>query len=354
MTSQPYTFDRVVRMVITVTLIAGAVWLISILKDVLLPFAVACLIAYFLEPLVQLNKRMLHFKRRGVPVFITLFEVTTILALVVYLFLPSVLNEINQMSALIRSYSANHGSIPFIPDEVHDFVRRNINLERIAASLDGQSVETILRKAMELVSGSVDVVIRLVEWLLMFIYIFFILLDYDQFRTLTANLIPPRYRKKANAVIHDIATNMNLYFRGQALLALCAAILYSIGFSIVGIPLAIILGLTVGILYMIPYFQYITVIPVFLVCLIYSLGGDASLWHLLWQCALVYVISQSICDYVLTPKIMGKALGLNPAIILLSLSVWGTLLGILGMVIALPLTTLCLSYYQQYIAKMKD
>ncbi|WP_435869247.1 AI-2E family transporter, partial [Duncaniella muris] len=64
-------------------------------------------------------------------------------------------------------------------------------------------------------------------------------------------------------------------------------------------------------------------------------------------------ISQCICDYVLTPKIMGKSMGLNPAIILLSLSVWGTLLGIIGMIIALPLTTLLLSYYKKVIIDHK-
>ena len=63
----------------------------------------------------------------------------------------------------------------------------------------------------------------------------------------------------------------------------------------------------------------------------------------------VYLIVQSIQDLVLTPKIMGNAMGLNPAIILLSLSIWGSLLGFLGLIIALPLTTLVLSYYDQYV-----
>lgn len=65
---------------------------------------------------------------------------------------------------------------------------------------------------------------------------------------------------------------------------------------------------------------------------------------------LVYVISQSICDYILTPHIMGKEMGLNPAVILLSLSVWGSLLGIIGMIIALPVTSLIMTYYEQYIS----
>jgi predicted PurR-regulated permease PerM len=79
------------------------------------------------------------------------------------------------------------------------------------------------------------------------------------------------------------------------------------------------------------------------------MGGEAEFWPVFGQCLLVYVVSQCVCDYVLTPKIMGKAMGLNPAIILFSLSVWGTLLGLIGMIIALPLTTLLLSYYQQYV-----
>ena len=68
----------------------------------------------------------------------------------------------------------------------------------------------------------------------------------------------------------------------------------------------------------------------------------------------VYIIVQAIQDLILTPKIMGKAMGLNPAIILLSLSVWGTLLGMLGLIIALPLTTLLLSYYNHYIIERHD
>ena len=67
----------------------------------------------------------------------------------------------------------------------------------------------------------------------------------------------------------------------------------------------------------------------------------------------VYVIVQCIQDLYLTPKIMGKAMGLNPAIILLSLSIWGALLGFLGLIIALPLTTLILSYYDLYVIRQE-
>ena len=151
-------------------------------------------------------------------------------------------------------------------------------------------------------------------------------------------------------VVRDVQSNMSHYFRGQGVVALCATVFYCTGFSIVGMPLAIPMGILVGILYMIPYFQYVTLIPVALICFIYSLGGETHFLSELGKCGLVYLISQSICDYIITPHIMGKEMGLNPAIILLSLSVWGSLLGIIGMIIALPVTAILMSYYERYIS----
>ena len=68
----------------------------------------------------------------------------------------------------------------------------------------------------------------------------------------------------------------------------------------------------------------------------------------------VFIVVQLICDMIVTPKVMGKAMGLNPAILLLSLSVWGALLGFIGLIIALPLTTLLIAYYEQYVTKDKE
>lgn len=148
----------------------------------------------------------------------------------------------------------------------------------------------------------------------------------------------------------DVSHSMNSYFRGQGVVALCAVVLYCTGFSIVGLPLAIPMGLLVGVLYMIPYFQYVTIIPVTAICLVYSLGGGAEFLPMLGNCALVYVVSQCVCDYVITPHVMGREMGLNPAVILLALSVWGSLLGIIGMIIALPVTSLIMTYYSRYVS----
>ncbi|MDE5555027.1 MAG: AI-2E family transporter [Muribaculaceae bacterium] len=349
MSSRPFTFDRVVRMFLTVVAVIGAIWLIDTLEYVLLPFCLACLIAYLLNPIVEFNQHINHLKGRTIATILTLIEVTFVLGLVLYFCVPSILRELDQMKELIKDYSPEGVAVPYLPSQVSEYVGRFLSSENIRNMLDSDNIETILDKSTTFLSASLDFLMRVIEWLLTFVYVIFILIDYDPLMKGFRQLVPPKYRKVAYKIEDDIKTNMNHYFRGQAIIALCAAVFYCIGFSIVGIPLSIVLGILVGVLYMIPYFQYITLIPVAIVCLIYSMGGQAEFWSTFGQCLIVYAVSQSVCDYILTPKIMGKAMGLNPAIILFSLSVWGTLLGLIGMIIALPLTTLLLAYYQEYV-----
>ena len=109
--TQPYTFDRVVRLIITIAIIAGIIWLINLLKDVLLPFLVACLIAYLFEPFVQYNRTLLRLKGRMLAIFITLFEFTVLFGVVLYFIVPSIIDEMHQMAALMRNYSVSDVSI---------------------------------------------------------------------------------------------------------------------------------------------------------------------------------------------------------------------------------------------------
>lgn len=335
-------------------MLAGAIWMINKLRNVLLPFCLACLIAYLLEPLVELNKRCMRLRGRALAVVMTLLEVTIVIGLLWYFFVPSIIDEIGQIGELIKNSRTSNVTVPFVPEDISRPIREWISSIDLADILSGSHMGSLLSSGTSLIASTIDFLLHTLEWLLTFIYVIFIMIDYRSLMSGFRMLVPKRYRKVAYKIGDDIKDSMNRYFRSQALIALCAAVLYCIGFSIVGIPLAIVLGIMVGILYLIPYFQYITLIPVALVCLIDSMTGTAHFWPELGQCILVYVVSQSICDYVLTPKIMGHAMGLNPAIILLSLSVWGSLMGIIGMIIALPMTTLLLAYYQQYVVGDKQ
>lgn len=351
--SRPFTFDRVVRMLIALAIIFVIVLLIGKLKNVLLPFCLACLISYIMEPFVEFNQRLLRRKGRVMAVFVTIFDVTVILAIILYFFIPMVGNEFEQMESMLKEYSDYKFSIPFLPDNVTAVIEQKFDISKLLDELSSGRGSIILSKGEDLLSTTIEMLMHSLEWLLTFIYIIFILIDYDKLGDGFKLLVPQKYKAPVFQVMRDIKDSMNIYFRSQLLIAGCAAVFYCIGFSIVGLPMAIVMGLLVGILYMIPYFQYVTLIPVTILCFITSLNGEISFWTILGKCGLVYVISQCICDYILTPKIMGKSMGLNPAIILLSLSIWGTLLGIIGMIIALPLTTLLVAYYKKVVIDHK-
>jgi predicted PurR-regulated permease PerM len=108
-------------------------------------------------------------------------------------------------------------------------------------------------------------------------------------------------------------------------------------------------GLLLGLLNMVPYLQIIGMIPAMLLALFHAVETGTSVWLVLGLVGLVFAVVQVIQDAVLVPRIMGKVTGLNPAMILLSLSIWGKLLGLLGLIIALPMTCLLLVYYRRFI-----
>lgn len=352
--SRPYTFDRVVRILFSLALLAAAIYLINYLKAVLLPFGVACLIAYILEPFVQFNRKLLHLRGRLVAVFVTLFEALFLFGVLTAIAVPYIMTEFKEMGQLLQNYASSELHIPYLPQEIHLFIRRNIDLEGLSRMISKDEwmtlIEGTLKTAWGLITNSISFLLGLLNWVMVILYVIFLMIDYDRLERGLHWVVPPKYRRSVFHVARDVKRSMNHYFRGQALIALIVGILFSIGFSIVGVPLAIPLGLLIGLMNMVPYLQLASFPLTAFLCLVYSVGGGGDFWSIFGQAFLVYCVVQIIQDLFLTPKIMGKAMGLNPAIILFSLSVWGCLLGILGMIIALPMTTLVIAYYNTYIS----
>ena len=350
---QPYTFDRVIRILFGAVFVVGLFYLIYILRGALLPFLVEWIVAYMLNPLVVYNKRVFKLKGRVIAIALTFLEVLVTLALLAVLVLPSIIAEIGVMRRLLRDYVYHSSNIPFVPQAVHDFIRQNVDFTQLSTLLSREQwlsvIEESFSGAWGFITGSVGEIINIVSWLIVLLYIVFILLDYDKILVGFQRMIPQRYRPTVVSIVSDVEVSMNRYFRGQALVAGLVGILFCIGFLIVGLPLAIVLGLFIGVLNMVPYLQLVGLIPTVLLCLVSASETGTNFWLLFGACILVFIVVQLIEDIFIVPRVMGKVTGLNPAIILLSLSIWGTLLGFVGMIIALPLTTLCLSYYERYV-----
>lgn len=344
---QPYTFDRVVRILIAIALGGAALWLINTLASVLLPFCIACLVAYMLEPVVQFNRRIFRIKGRFAAIALTLLETLIVLVALGSIFIPSIISETHQMAEMFKDFAKSKTDIDYLPLEVQEIINKIVT--DFSKTLTSQDIKSFIDVITSFLSSGIDIAMGLVSWFIVILYIVFIMLDYEKLMRGFKRMIPPKYRRVAFGVGHDIKTSMNLYFRGQSLVAFCVGVLFSIGFLIIDLPLAVVLGMFIGLLNMVPYLQLISFLPTSLLCVVYSVDTGCDFWIIWWECMSVYIIVQVIQDLFLVPRIMGKVMGLNPAIILLSLSVWGSLFGFIGLIIALPLTTLVLSYYNRYV-----
>lgn len=349
----PYTFDRVVRILFGVCGLLAALYLLNILKGVLLPFMVACLLAYMMEPIVKWNIRWTHIKSRFIPVLLTLIEVSLALGIFAVIFIPYLIGEMSEMAEAIKKYATTQIQIPYVSRQIHDFIRDNVNFNEIAKYFSKEQWMTLAKQTLSsswsFLSSSLSFIAGVASWLIVFLYLIFIMLDYERLMLSFRQLVPYRHRRRVFHIFDDIKNAMNRYFRGQFVIAFLVGILFSIGFLIIKLPMGVVLGLFIGMLNMVPYLQLISLPVTVVLCVVATVSTGIDFWVIFWESMAVYVIVQCIQDLILTPRIMGKAMGLNPAIILLSLSIWGALLGFMGLIIALPLTTLILSYYDMYV-----
>lgn len=352
------TFDSFIRAVILGAIIIGVLMLLKRLSGVLLPFFLAWLIAYLIYPLVSFFQHKLRLKNRIISIFCALFTLSVIGSVAFYLLVPPMIQEFLRVKDLLIEYFSTTHTASNVPTTLSEFIRQNIDLHILEQMFSQENILDALKvtvpKLWSLISESINLLFGFFTVFLILLYIVFILLDYESISEGWAHLMPKKYRKTVTGILNDVKDGMNRYFRGQALVALCVGILFSIGFLIIDFPLAIGLGLFIGALNMVPYLQIIGFVPTIMLAILKAADTSDNFWIIIASATAVFIVVQIIQDGYLVPRIMGKITGLNPAIILLSLSIWGSLMGMLGMIIALPLTTLMLSYYQRYIINQEN
>ena len=350
---KPFTFDRVSRIVFSVLMIGGLIYLLAVLKNALLPFLIAWLMAYMMQPFVRFFQYKLKFKSRVLSITAVLVSLAGLLILLYQLVVPSIIDEIQGTFQLLQTHQGNPEHIPPIPESWRIYIVNQMDLLHLSELVSRENLLNTLKqiapRMWTLLSSTFSLLFSVTILFVVMLYFIFILLDYEKIAEGWIKLIPERYRPFAQGLAKDVEVSMKRYFRGQARIALCVGVLFAIGFKIIDFPLAVSLGLFIGFLNLIPYLQTLGLIPMLLLSLLKAAETGGSFWLIFGSALLVLCVVQGIQDLFLTPKIMGKAMGLNPAIILLSLSIWGTLLGFVGLIVALPLTTLSLSYYKRFI-----
>lgn len=351
------TFDKLVRWIIALLIILGLLYFINRLSGALIPFFLAIFLAYYLNPLVLFFQRVFKIKKRGIAIFLSFLSLTIGFGAVFSILTPLLVNEIVGLEPLISKFMASESmkSLEGLPSVVEDYIieiKDSAQIKEMLSGLDYQSIlNNILDQSSAILGGSLSLLMGLFSLFTLILYLVFILADYSEFSQTWSDLIPIKFREKSIQLVSDFQMGMDSYFKAQAMVALIVGILFAIGFSIIGLPMAILFGLFVGALNMVPYLQIFGLLPGAFLALMYAVDSGNSFLYCFGLVLLVFAIVQVIQDSILVPRIMGTVTSLNPAIILLSLSIWGSLLGIIGMLIAIPVTNLIVSYYKSFIKK---
>lgn len=358
--SNPMGLNRatIIRSVVTVVVLVALYLLIRRLSGVLLPFLISFVVAYMLAPIVNFFQHKCRLKSRVLSVIVTILLVVGILTGAVAAVVPAISRQATSLSQSVKTYVSEWDGSEYFSPRVNEHIEQIIQSLDIKTLLQSKEVQQGIQKVIPVlgdwINSGVNAILSLAVVFVCLMYIIFLLIDYEKISTNWHKYIPERFRDSIVMLMGDLDRNMNAYFRGQALVASIVGVLFAIGFQIIGLPMGIGIGLFIGVLNLVPYMQALGIPPCIILGLIQSAETGRPIWVVMLCIAAVFIIVQSIQDMVLVPKIMGDVTGMGPAWILLSLSVWGSLLGFVGMIIALPVTTLLVSYYKRFVLHISD
>lgn len=353
--SKEITFDKFIRWAGIALIVFGVLYITNYLSSVLLPFFIAWFFAYLLYPVVKFIENKLHIKVRALSIIIAMLLAIGVIGGVIWLIIPPMIDQFDKLGDVLTRWLHQTTHTNNLTAVIKDWLQDNqTQVEKFLKSKDfSDAIKSAMPKVFSVVGQTANIIISIVASMITLLYMFFILLDYE---TLTANwvrIFPKKSRPFWHELMKDVERELNNYIRGQGMVALCMGIMFCIGFTIIGFPMAIGLGILIGIMDLVPYLHTFALIPTAFLAMLKAADTGQNFWLVFGLAFLVFCVVQVITDMVVTPKIMGKAMGLNPAILLLSLSVWGALLGFIGLIVALPLTTLLIAYWQRYVTREK-
>ncbi len=363
----------VLKYVSIVLLCVCGIALLYYLRGVLSPFVGAFLIAYIVNPVVDaIEERfrivLRHGKFRKLPkslarvaaTVITLVMMVSAITLVCLIFIPQISAEFSRFGTLVKNFMADSAWIQkflaLIPSDWRGELERFAAGSQFLESLQDISfwetaqsmVAKLLPGAMGVLSGTASVVLTLVSIVFIAMYTTFLMLDMPKISRKLRILVPldsvekPDLLRKTNLL-------MKSYFRSQSLVAFLVGVLYAIAFGVIGFPMGIVFGLFIGLLNMVPYLQVASMPIAFFLGIIYSFDTGLPFWEVVLIIAGIYLVIQIIEDMFIIPKIVGTEMNLPPVLILLSISVWGKLLGFIGLVCAIPFTCIVIAIFQEYV-----
>jgi predicted PurR-regulated permease PerM len=316
-----------------------------------LPVCIALVFAYLLNPLVGYLE--LRGVNRALSSIAVLFTILLVVALGSYLFITSIVHEIQNVQISLPDYATRlYGYIPlevktYLEIETPD--KAYLQLNQLLDKVKGVSFDVvretfdIFRKA---VSSTLVFVLSILGYVVTPLYLYYFLKDLTRMRSGLVDLVPDRYRSVLSSRVAEIHEILSGFVRGQLTVCAILAVLYSVGLWFIGIDLAVVIGTLSGILFIVPYLGT-------LFGIVFSMTMALLKFHDLLHpllCLGWFAVVQAIEGGVITPKIVGDKVGLHPVVIIMALLIGGQLFGILGMLLAVPATAVLKVFFSSYLS----
>ena len=339
---------------------------VSILPG-LTPFLSAFAIAYFLNPsLNQFEERLRPLLRRipgvgakldarAIAVLMTLASVATIVIVIVALAIPALLGQLDEATRSVPKMVEN------VKNRLEPLLDRvNVRYPDESAQVR-QVIEEKLKEKLPELLAPVSYVLKFAlastfNFLSLFIHLFvvpvfagYLLYDMNRIRAGVKDHIPPRIRPWLISQLREVDRLLAAFVRGQITVCFILAVFYGLSLSILGVPLGLVVGFTIGFFNLVPFMAFVAGLPL---ALVIAWAGDCSSTVLFWI-VIVFLIGKFGDIYVLSPRIVGESLGLHSIVVILALLLGGEYFGFAGLLLAVPVTAAASVFWDDLLALYK-
>ena len=354
----------------------GVGWVVNALSSVLIPLAIAGVIAYLLDPIVDWFQKKRGFKRQNSIILVFCIAVLLVGGVVASV-VPSLISQVNELTTEFpkqaKKFQVSVSSIVKTGDPAKPTnTSTNAPAKPVWFEMPREWMKNVGVTNEKVREFMVDAVAKISAWgleqlkkvmslfgflagvALVPVYVFYFLLEKRGIKRNWTDYLPvheSRVKEEIVFVLHSINDCLIVFFRGQVLVAMCVGVLLTTGFLVLGLEYAILLGVMAGLLSIIPYLGVaLSIIPAFVLSMIQFVPDDGWLKPIL--VLVVFAAVQTMEGLFISPKIIGDRVGLHPLTIIVAVMVGTTLLGgIMGGVLAIPLTAALRTVMFRYVWK---
>ena len=320
-------------------LLAGGGWLVYLLAPVITPFAISAVLAYLGDPLVdRLEKVSLGKWKLGrtMAVSIVFVLMLSLLTVVLLIIVPLLIEQIRTLMHLLPRWVEwlSTTALPWLAGKL-GFELKDFDSAHVSQVFKDywREISTAAFKVVDYVSrGGMAVAALVTNLILIPVVTFYLLRDWDPLIRATHDLLPRNMEAEISRTLNDMDQVLGAFFRGQLMVMLALGLIYSVGLSLVGVELGVLIGMGAGLLSIVPYLGSIVGVLVAAGAAIFQFQ-DA--FHLL-MVLLVFGVGQTAEGMYLTPKLVGDQIGLHPVTVIFAVLAGGQLFGFLGILLALP------------------